>query len=49
MSPNSSNDARVAGSFRTPLPESSAKIAGLIACYNEEVDLYVDGVRESLS
>jgi uncharacterized protein (DUF427 family) len=46
--PNSSNDARDAGSYRTPLPES-AKIAGLIAFYNEKVDLYVDGVRESLS
>jgi uncharacterized protein (DUF427 family) len=35
----------LAWSYRTPLPESQ-KIAGLIAFYNEKVDLYVDGVRE---
>ena len=29
-------------SYRTPLPESQ-KIAGLVAFYNERVDLYVDG------
>jgi uncharacterized protein (DUF427 family) len=28
--------------YRTPLPESQ-KIAGLVAFYNEKVDLYVDG------
>jgi uncharacterized protein (DUF427 family) len=35
----------LAWSYRTPLPEST-KIAGLIAFYNEKVDLYVDGVRQ---
>ncbi len=35
----------LAWSYRTPLPESQ-KIAGLIAFYNEKVDLYVDGVRQ---
>jgi uncharacterized protein (DUF427 family) len=38
----------LAWSYRTPLPES-AKIAGLVAFYNEKVDLYVDGVREALA
>ena len=28
--------------YRTPLPESQ-KIAGLVAFYNEKVDIYVDG------
>jgi uncharacterized protein (DUF427 family) len=37
--------ADLAWSYRTPLPESQ-KIAGLIAFYNEKVDLYVDGVRQ---
>jgi uncharacterized protein (DUF427 family) len=32
-------------SYPTPLPESE-KIGGLIAFYNEKVDLFVDGVRE---
>jgi uncharacterized protein (DUF427 family) len=32
-------------SYRTPLPESQ-KIAGLVAFYNEKVDIYVDGVRQ---
>jgi uncharacterized protein (DUF427 family) len=32
----------LAWSYRTPLPESQ-KIAGLIAFYNEKVDIYVDG------
>jgi uncharacterized protein (DUF427 family) len=32
-------------SYRTPLPESQ-KIAGLIAFYNEKVDLHVDGVLQ---
>jgi uncharacterized protein (DUF427 family) len=31
-------------SYPTPLPESE-RIAGLMAFYNEKVDLYVDGVR----
>jgi uncharacterized protein (DUF427 family) len=35
----------LAWSYPTPLPESQ-KIAGLIAFYNEKVDLYVDGVRQ---
>jgi uncharacterized protein (DUF427 family) len=32
-------------SYRTPLPESQ-KIAGLIAFYDEKVDVYVDGVLQ---
>jgi uncharacterized protein (DUF427 family) len=32
-------------SYRTPLPESQ-KIAGLMAFYNDKVDIYVDGVRQ---
>jgi uncharacterized protein (DUF427 family) len=32
-------------SYPTPLPESE-RIAGLVAFYNEKVDLYVDGVRQ---
>jgi uncharacterized protein (DUF427 family) len=35
-------DEDVAWSYRTPLPESQ-KIAGLIAFYNEKVDIYLDG------
>jgi uncharacterized protein (DUF427 family) len=35
----------LAWSYPTPLPESK-KIAGLIAFYNEKVDLYVDGVHQ---
>ncbi len=35
----------LAWSYPTPLPESQ-KIAGLIAFYNNKVDLYVDGVRQ---
>jgi uncharacterized protein (DUF427 family) len=35
----------LAWSYRTPLPESQ-KIAGLIAFYNERVDIYVDGVLQ---
>jgi uncharacterized protein (DUF427 family) len=35
----------LAWSYRTPLPESQ-KIAGLVAFYNEKVDIYVDGVRK---
>jgi uncharacterized protein (DUF427 family) len=37
--------ADLAWSYGTPLPESQ-KIAGLIAFYNDRVDLYVDGVRQ---
>jgi uncharacterized protein (DUF427 family) len=37
--------ADLAWSYRTPLPESQ-KIAGLIAFYNEKVDIYVDGARQ---
>jgi uncharacterized protein (DUF427 family) len=37
--------ADFAWSYRTPLPESH-KIAGLIAFYNEKVDIYVDGVLQ---
>ncbi len=32
----------LAWSYPTPLPESQ-KIAGLIAFYNEKVDIYLDG------
>jgi uncharacterized protein (DUF427 family) len=32
----------LAWSYRTPLPESQ-KIAGLVAFYNENVDIYLDG------
>jgi uncharacterized protein (DUF427 family) len=35
----------LAWSYRTPLPESQ-KIAGLIAFYNEKVDIYLDGERQ---
>ena len=35
----------LAWSYRAPLPESQ-KIAGLVAFYNERVDLYVDGVLQ---
>jgi uncharacterized protein (DUF427 family) len=35
----------LAWSYRTPLPESQ-KIAGLIAVYDEKVDIYVDGVLQ---
>ena len=35
----------LAWSYRTPLPESQ-KIAGLIAFYDEKVDLYVNGVLQ---
>ena len=37
--------ADLAWSYRTPLPESQ-KIAGLVAFYNERVDLHVDGVLQ---
>jgi len=35
----------LAWSYPTPLPESQ-KIAGLVAFYNEKVDIYVDGVPQ---
>jgi uncharacterized protein (DUF427 family) len=35
----------LAWSYPAPLPESQ-KVAGLIAFYNEKVDLFVDGVRQ---
>jgi uncharacterized protein (DUF427 family) len=35
----------LAWSYPTPLPESQ-KIAGLVAFYNEKVDIYVDGVLQ---
>jgi len=35
----------LAWSYPTPLPESQ-NIAGLIAFFNERVDIYVDGVRQ---
>jgi uncharacterized protein (DUF427 family) len=35
----------LAWSYRAPLPESQ-KIAGLVAFYNEKVDIYVDGVLQ---
>jgi uncharacterized protein (DUF427 family) len=35
----------LAWSYRTPLPESQ-KVAGLVAFYNEKVDVYVDGVLQ---
>ncbi|WP_043639105.1 DUF427 domain-containing protein [Nonomuraea candida] len=35
----------LAWSYRTPLPES-AKVAGLIAFYDEKLDVYVDGVLQ---
>jgi uncharacterized protein (DUF427 family) len=34
--------ADLAWSYRMPLPESQ-KVAGLVAFYNEKVDIYVDG------
>jgi uncharacterized protein (DUF427 family) len=37
----------LAWSYRTPLPESQ-KIAGLIAFYNEKVDIYVDGELQEM-
>jgi uncharacterized protein (DUF427 family) len=36
----------LAWSYRAPFPESQ-KIAGLIAFYNEKVDIYVDGVLQA--
>ena len=43
---DSAAHADLAWSYPTPLPESQ-KIAGLIAFYNEKVDLYVDGVQQT--
>jgi uncharacterized protein (DUF427 family) len=42
---NGSVHEDLAWSYRTPLPESQ-KIAGLVAFYDEKVDVYVDGVRQ---
>jgi uncharacterized protein (DUF427 family) len=42
---NGSVHEDLAWSYRTPLPESK-KIAGLVAFYNEKVDIYVDGALE---
>jgi uncharacterized protein (DUF427 family) len=36
----------LAWSYRTPLPESQ-KIAGMVAFYDEKVDVYVDGVKQA--
>ena len=36
----------LAWSYRTPLPESQ-KIAGLVAFYDEKVDLYLDGIKQA--
>lgn len=35
----------LAWSYRTPLPESQ-KISGLVAFYDEKVDIYIDGVLQ---
>jgi uncharacterized protein (DUF427 family) len=35
----------VAWSYRAPLPESQ-KVAGLVAFYDEKVDIYVDGTLQ---
>lgn len=35
----------LAWSYRKPLPESQ-KISGLVAFYDEKVDIYVDGVLQ---
>ena len=35
--------ADLAWSYRTPLPESR-QVAGLVAFYNEKLDIFVDGV-----
>jgi uncharacterized protein (DUF427 family) len=37
--------ADFAWSYPTPLPESE-RVAGLIAFFNEKVDIFVDGVRQ---
>ena len=37
--------ADLAWSYPTPLPESQ-KVAGLVAFYNEKLDIYVDGVLQ---
>jgi Domain of unknown function (DUF427) len=42
---NGSVHADLAWSYRNPLPESQ-KIAGLVAFYNEKVDIYVDGALQ---
>jgi uncharacterized protein (DUF427 family) len=45
VSANGSVHEDLAWSYRTPLPESQ-KIAGLVAFYNEKVDIFVDGVLQ---
>jgi uncharacterized protein (DUF427 family) len=40
------SQADLAWSYATPLPESQ-KIAGLVAFYNEKLDIYVDGVLQA--
>ena len=42
---NGSEHEDLAWSYPTPLPESQ-KIAGLVAFYDEKVDVYVDGVLQ---
>src|SRR5262249_38690618 len=42
---NGRDEVDLAWSYRTPLPESE-RIAGLVAFYDERVDLIVDGVRQ---
>jgi uncharacterized protein (DUF427 family) len=37
--------ADIVWSYPTPLPESE-RVAGLVAFYDEKVDVYVDGVRQ---
>jgi uncharacterized protein (DUF427 family) len=36
----------IAWSYRTPLPESQ-KVAGLVSFYPEQVELYVDGIKQA--
>jgi uncharacterized protein (DUF427 family) len=43
---NGTEHPDLAWSYRTPLPESQ-KVAGLIAFYDEKVDVFVDGVHQS--
>ncbi|MEQ4209593.1 DUF427 domain-containing protein [Actinopolymorpha sp. B17G11] len=42
---NGTEHPDLAWSYRTPLPESQ-KVAGLIAFYDDKVDVYVDGVLQ---
>ncbi|MGH3489033.1 MAG: DUF427 domain-containing protein [Actinopolymorphaceae bacterium] len=43
---NGTEHPDLAWSYRTPLPESQ-KVAGLIAFYDEKVDVYVDGIQQA--